>query len=115
MLLIHNPRCSKSREALALLTERGETVEVREYLKDPLKTSELTALFERLGLEPQAAIRFKDDLAKSLGLSAADTRSRGEWIGLLAAHPALLERPIAVSGPRAVIGRPPERVLELCA
>jgi len=113
MLLIHNPRCSKSREALALLVEQGVEVEVREYLKQPLRVGELEALFAQLGLAPPAAIRFKDELAKSLGLSADDPRSREEWIALIAEHPALLERPIAVQGARAVIGRPPERVLDL--
>lgn len=114
MLLIHNPRCSKSREALALLTEHGVMVEVLEYLKTPLDIEQLQRLFDALAIEPSAAIRFKDELAKSLGLSADDVRSRAEWIALIAEHPALLERPIAVEGSRAVIGRPPERVLELC-
>lgn len=113
MLLIHNPRCSKSRGALALLIERGIEVEIREYLKAPLQAAELETLFTRLRLEPPTAIRFRDELAKSLGLSADDPRSREEWIALIAEHPALLERPIAVRGAHAVIGRPPERVLEL--
>lgn len=113
MLLIHNPRCSKSRGALALLIERGIEVEIREYLKAPLQAAELETLLTRLRLEPPAAIRFRDELAKSLGLSADDPRSREEWIALIAEHPALLERPIAVRGAHAVIGRPPERVLEL--
>ncbi len=115
MLLIHNPRCSKSREALTLLVERGVEVEVREYLKQPLRVGELETLFAQLGLVPTATIRFKDELAKSLGLSASDPRSHADWIALIAEHPALLERPIAVKGARAVIGRPPERVLELLA
>ena len=113
MLLIHNPRCSKSREALALLTEHGDEVQVREYLKVPFSATELETLFKALDLEPPAAIRFKDELAKSLGLSPGDMRSRAEWIALIAEHPALLERPIAVKGAKAVIGRPPERVLTL--
>lgn len=115
MRLIHNPRCSKSREALALLQQRAEPVEVIEYLKVPLSAVELEALFTKLGLEPQAAIRFKDESARTLGLSTDDARSRAEWIALLAEHPALLERPIAERGDRAVIGRPPGRVLELLA
>lgn len=115
MRLIHNPRCSKSREALALLQQQGQAVEVVEYLKVPLSAAQLDALLTKLGLEPQAAIRFKDELARTLGLSADDVRSRAEWVALLAEHPALLERPIAERGDRAVIGRPPERVLELCA
>jgi len=113
MLLIHNPRCSKSREALTLLQERGEAVQVIEYLKAPLKPPQLLALLDALGLEAPQVIRFKDELAKTLGLSASDKRPREEWIALLAEHPALLERPIAVRGAKAVIGRPPERVLEL--
>ncbi|SDD34729.1 arsenate reductase (glutaredoxin) [Aquimonas voraii] len=113
MLLIHNPRCSKSREALALLKERGVAVEVREYLQAPLSASELEHLLIQLDLPPQAVIRFKDELAKSLGLAAGDARSRAAWIALLAEHPALLERPIAVRDGRALVARPPERVLEL--
>ena len=113
MLLIHNPRCSKSREALTLLAERGEGVQVREYLKAPLTAAELEVLFTALGVEPPAAIRFKDALAKSLEISPTDRFSRAEWIALIAEHPALLERPIAVKGAKAVIGRPPERVLDL--
>lgn len=113
MRLLHNPRCSKSREALALLNARGDAVEVIEYLKSPLSAPELGALFDALGVQPPAAMRFTDDLAKSLGLSATDARSRDEWIALLCAHPGLLERPIAIKHGRAVIGRPPQRVLEL--
>jgi arsenate reductase len=113
MRLLHNPRCSKSREALALLSARGDAVEVIEYLRTPLSAPELGALFDALGLEPPAAMRLQDDLAKSLGLAATDPRSRDEWIALLCAHPALLERPIAIKQGRAVIGRPPQRALEL--
>jgi arsenate reductase (glutaredoxin) len=113
MLLIHNPRCSKSREALILLQQRGEPFQIIEYLKAPLSAPQLSALLDALGLEAPQVIRFKDELAKSLGLSADDERPREEWIALLAQHPALLERPIAVSGAKAVIARPAERVLEL--
>jgi arsenate reductase len=115
MLLIHNPRCSKSREALALLKERGVAVEVREYLKAPLSAAELDALLLQLELPPQSVIRFKDELARSLGLTAEDARSRAGWIALIAEHPALLERAIAVHDGRARVARPPERVLELLA
>lgn len=113
MLLIHNPRCSKSRDALALLKERGVAVEVREYLKAPLSAAELERLLLELELPPQSVIRFKDELAKSLGLSTEDARTRAAWIALIVEHPALLERPIAVRGGRARVARPPERVLEL--
>lgn len=113
MKLYHNPRCSKSRQALALLEARGLAPEIIRYLETPPDVATLDAVCKALSLEPSALVRFKDDTARDLGLKADDVRPRAEWLALLAASPALIERPILVVGARAVIGRPPEAVLSL--
>jgi arsenate reductase len=113
MRILHNPRCSKSRQALQLLRDGGVEPEVVEYLKTPPTVAELDAICKALGREPQAIIRFGEDVAKELGLKATDVRPRAEWLRLLAAHPVLIERPIVIDGRRAVLGRPPEAVAAL--
>ena len=113
MKLWHNPRCSKSREALALLAERGIDPAIVDYLKEPPAAARLEALLRKLGGDPRALVRFKEDEAAALGLSPDDERSVKEWAALLAAHPRLIERPVLEIGDRAVIGRPVERLLEL--
>ena len=115
MKLWHNPRCSKSREALALLAARGVDPEIVDYLKDPPTAARLAALLRKLGGDPRALVRFREDEASALGLSPADERSVEEWAALLAAHPRLIERPVLEVAGRAVIGRPAERMLELLA
>lgn len=110
--LFHNPQCSKSRAALALLTERGETPEVVEYLKSPPSAAELDALLGMLGLEPRQLLRTGEDAYHAAGLDDLSL-SRDELIARMVANPRVIERPIAVREGRAVIGRPPERVLEL--
>ncbi|HBS51192.1 MAG TPA: arsenate reductase (glutaredoxin) [Rhodobacteraceae bacterium] len=110
--LWHNPRCSKSRAALALLEERGAEVRVRLYLKDAPMGDELTAARAALGNPPAIEMmRSGDKLFKELGLSKADPDEA--LIAAMAAHPPLIERPLALKDGRAVIGRPPERVLGL--
>jgi arsenate reductase len=111
MLLLHNPRCSKSRATLALLEERGATFEVRPYLDDPLTPDELRSLAARLGKPPAEWVRSKEKQFTESGLTAAS--SEDELIAGIAAHPILMERPILVRGDRAVVGRPPEDVLSL--
>lgn len=113
MKLYHNPRCSKSRAALALLESRGLQPEIVRYLDSPPDAATLDALCVALGRPPQDLVRFKDEAAKALGLRPDDDRSRAEWLALLAGHPALIERPILLHGNRAVIGRPPEAILSL--
>lgn len=98
---------------MELLTENGVEPTVVEYLQDPPSAAELADVFAKLGKEPQQMIRFKEAVAAELGISAADNRSADEWLGLIAANPTLLERPIVVSGDRAAVGRPPENVLAL--
>lgn len=109
----HNPRCSKSREAMKLLEERGVTAEVVDYLGQPPSPAGVGALLAKLGGDPRQLVRFKEDEAKTMGLSAGDQRPAAEWAALLAAHPKLIERPVLEVGDRAVIGRPTERLLEL--
>lgn len=110
--LYHNPRCSKSRQALALLEERGVDVQVIEYLKTPPSARELEAILQRLGVEPRELIRTKETAYTETGLADSGL-SRAQLIAAMVAHPILIERPIAVNGPRAALGRPPERVLEI--
>jgi arsenate reductase (glutaredoxin) len=108
--LWHNPRCSKSRDALARLAARGVTPEIVDYLKSPPTAAEVAALLRKLGGDPRALVRFKEDEAAALGLSPADERPAAEWAALLAAHPRLIERPVLEVGQRAVVGRPVERL-----
>lgn len=110
--LFHNPRCSKSREALALLRERGVEPDVIEYLKVPPTAAQLESLLTRLGLEPRQLMRRGEAVYKELGLDDPGL-SRAALIGAMADNPILIERPIAVRGERAVLGRPPQKVLEL--
>lgn len=110
--LYHNPRCSKSREALSLLENAGAEVEVIDYLKTPPGVDELTRLLQLLELEPRQLMRRKEEEYSALDLDDI-TLTPEQLIRALADNPRLLERPIAVAGEHAVIGRPPERVLAL--
>ena len=109
----HNPRCSKSREGLALLAGRGVEPEIVDYLGQPPTVARLKELFRKLGGDPRQLVRFKEDEARELGLSPDDPRSAAAWATLLAAHPRLIERPVLETADRAVIGRPTERLLDL--
>ncbi len=111
LLLLHNPRCSKSRAARALLEERGVAFVERRYLEDPLSARELAELRRRLGRPPGAWMRRGEAAFVEAGL--AQGSDEAALLEALARHPILLERPILVRGQRAVVGRPPERVLEL--
>ncbi len=111
LLLLHNPRCSKSRATLALLEEKGVAFAVREYLKDPLSKEELASLVERLGRPVSDLIRKQEAAFREAGCSAES--SDDEILAATASAPILMERPILVRGSRAAIGRPPEDVLEL--
>ena len=109
--IYHNPRCSKSRATLALLTERGIKHEVVEYLKAPPTRAELEQLLRQLGCEATDSVRFNESEFGLTGLTrdAADA----ELLDAITEHPKLLQRPIVVHGNAARIGRPPEAVLEL--
>jgi arsenate reductase (glutaredoxin) len=113
MEIWHNPRCSKSREALALLSDAGVEPSVRRYLEDPPTAEELDRALTALGLEPWELARTGEPVAKELGL-ADWAHERGRWIEAMVAHPILIERPVVVSADgRAVVGRPPELVSKL--
>ena len=109
--LYHNPRCSKSREALALLRQHGVEPRIVEYLETPPSIDELSRIVALLGIEPAALVRKGEELFKQRYRD--HTLNSEQWLRALAEHPILIERPIAVRGDQAVIGRPPQRVLEL--
>lgn len=110
--LFHNPRCSKSREALTLLQERGLSPQVREYLKTPPSLAELQQLCVRLALPARELLRSGEEEYAQLNLACPEL-SEDDLLQAIAQHPRLLQRPILVHGDRALIARPPERVLEL--
>ena len=111
LVLLHNPRCSKSRAVRALLEERGIAVRERLYLEEPLALAELRDLAGRLGEAPSRWLRRGEAALREAGLP--DDADEDAILGAMARHPILIERPILVRGARAIVGRPPERVLEL--
>lgn len=110
--LYHNPRCSKSRGTLELLQEKGIHPEVVLYLDNPPDAGELRSLLEMLDMPPRALLRTGEIEYAELGL-ADPTRTDDEIVEAMATHPRLIERPIFVHNGRAVIGRPPENVLQI--
>lgn len=109
--IYHNPKCSKSRAALALLQERGIEPKVIEYLQTPPSAAALRAIVAMLGIAAEQLVRKGEQVYKDLyaGKSLSDT----QWIDAMVANPILIERPIVVRGERAVLGRPPENVERL--
>ncbi|WP_432723105.1 arsenate reductase (glutaredoxin) [Jeongeupia wiesaeckerbachi] len=113
LTIYHNPRCSKSRETLALLNERGLAPDVVEYLVTPPDAATLQRLLDLLGLSPRELMRRKEDEYAELALDNPQLDDAA-LIAAMVAHPRLIERPIVVvDGVRAAIGRPPEAVLAL--
>ena len=112
LTLYHNPRCSKSRGALELLEARGLTPTVVRYLETPLDAAQLRNLLAKLNISARQLLRSGEDEYKALNL-ADSSLSEAQLIDAMAAHPKLIERPILVAGERAVIGRPPEKILEI--
>ncbi|WP_287030919.1 arsenate reductase (glutaredoxin) [Pseudomonas sp. UBA6310] len=112
LILYHNPRCSKSRGALELLEARGLSPVVVRYLDTPLNAAEIKALLGKLGIGARQLLRRGEDEYATLGL-ADEQLDEAHLIDAMARHPKLIERPILVVGDKAVIGRPPEKVLEL--
>jgi arsenate reductase len=110
--VFHNPQCSKSRGALGILSERQIAHDVVEYLKTPPDRATLERILALLGGPPGALVR-RDSRYKELGLREADHATRHQVVELLLRHPELMERPVVIAGDQAVIGRPPERILEL--
>ncbi len=110
--IYHNPRCSKSRQTLALIREAGHEPKVIEYLKQPPSADELRALLARLGRAPRDAMRAGEAAFKERGL-ADPALSDEALIEAMAADPILIERPIVVTEKGARLGRPPEAVQEI--
>jgi arsenate reductase len=112
MQYFHNSHCSKSRGALELLRERGIEPQVVAYLEQPPSAEQLRELLHKLGIDARGLLRTGEPEYTQLGLADASLDDEA-LIAAMVAHPVLIERPVFVHGDRAVIGRPPERVLEL--
>lgn len=112
MTLYHNPRCSKSRSALQLLEDRGLSPTIVRYLDTPLSTAQLQTLLDKLGISPRQLLRTGEDEYKTLGLSDPQLTD-AQLIAAMVSQPKLIERPILVVGDKAVVGRPPETILEI--
>jgi len=110
--IFHNPRCSKSRQTLALLEENGVQADVRLYLDNPPTVSELKTVVKQLELSPRDLLRKSEEEYKTLALSDP-AKTDAELLLAMAEHPRLIERPIVIKGDAAVLGRPPESVLKL--
>jgi len=109
--IYHNPRCTKSRETLALLEQHGVQPRIVEYLKAPPSAAELKTILAALGMKPEQLVRKGEEIYKSE--YSGKTLTDAQWIDALTRHPILIERPIVVKGSRAALGRPPENVLKL--
>jgi arsenate reductase len=113
MIIWHNPKCSKSREVLKLLEEKGETFELIKYLETIPSRLEIEILLKKLGLSARELMRTKEDIYKELGLDKIDDEAK--LIDALVQYPKLIERPIIIQDNRAIIGRPVEKVIEFLA
>ncbi|WP_029407552.1 arsenate reductase (glutaredoxin) [Thiomicrorhabdus sp. Milos-T2] len=111
--IYHNPRCSKSRNTLKILNENNININEVRYLENPPSKSELAELCELMKVKPFDIIRTGEALFSELGLTKKDSRSDDEWLDILAANPKLIERPIVRIEDKAVMGRPPENVLDI--
>jgi arsenate reductase len=111
--IYHNAHCSKSRQTLALLQQRGIVPEIILYMETPPTATELERIIGQLGCTVTDMVRFKEDLAGEMNLKPDDIRSTKEWCELLVTHPVLIERPIVIHNGKACVGRPPEKVLEI--
>ena len=112
IVIYHNPRCSKSRQTLALIRDRGVEPEIVEYLKSPLDGEALRDLLRVLGMTARDLVRTGEAPYRELGLGDPAV-TEDELIAAIAANPILMQRPVVRRGGRAVVGRPPERVAEL--
>ena len=110
--IYHNPRCSKSRQTLALIEEQQVEPEIIKYLETPPTAAELDQILTLLGVEPEALMRKKEAEYKEAGLNVSGL-NRAQQIEKMVAYPKVIERPIVVNGSRAAVGRPPEQVLSV--
>ena len=111
VVIYHNARCSKSRSACEIVAGRGIEARIVEYLKTPPSLDELRTVLQKLGMKASELVRRGEEEYKQH--YAGRTLTEDEWLDALIEHPILIERPIVVRGDRAVVGRPPEKVLEL--
>ena len=111
MKIYHNPRCRKSRQTLTLIQEKGKEVEIIEYLKSPPTFEDLKLILKKLSISPIDLIRDKEEVWKEKykGKKLKDD----EMIQAIVNHPKIMERPIVINGMKAIIGSPPENVLEI--
>ncbi len=110
LTVYYNPRCSKCREAVALVSERGYNTVLIKYLDTPLSKETLSSLLHKLGMKPLELIRKGEEVFKQH--FAGRTLSDEEWLDALVAYPVLMERPVVVRGNKAIVARPAEKVLE---
>lgn len=109
--ILYNPRCSKCREALDLLEGENCEIEIKEYLKESLTKKELKEILAKLGVKAFDIVRKKEELFLKKFKNKKFTNE--EWIQILLENPTLIERPIVIDGYKAVVGRPPELVVDL--
>jgi len=110
--IYHNPRCSKSRQTLALLEERGISPDIVLYLETPPTAEILSDVLNKLGITPRQLLRKGEDAYKENNLSDTSLTDQ-QLIDAMVAHPKLIERPIVINGSKAALGRPPEQVLDI--
>ena len=111
MKIYHNPRCSKSRQTLQLIKDAGVKVEIVEYLKTIPTKNELEMILMKLNLKPKDIIRKGEAVYKEKFKNS--NFNDDEWIKIMIGYPKLIERPIVIKGNKAILGRPPENVLDL--
>jgi arsenate reductase (glutaredoxin) len=111
LTIYHNTMCSKSRSTLGLINEKGAEANVVEYLKTPPTKTQLQQILQKLNMKPEELVRKGEKLYKEK--FAGKPYTNDEWLTILAENPILIERPIVVNGDKAIIGRPPEKVLEI--
>jgi len=112
LTIYHNPKCSKSRQTLALLRENGVEPQIVEYLNSPPSPQRLSEILDFLGLEPRAVMRKNEAPYKDLGLDDPGL-DRAALLTAMTENPVLIERPIVVNGTKAALGRPPEAALDI--
>ena len=112
LTFLHNPRCSKSRATLALLSERGVQPHIVDYLNEPPATDQLKIILRMLGISPRQLMRQQEPEYRELGLDS-DLLSDDELITAMHEHPRLIQRPILIANGKAAIGRPPEAILSI--
>jgi len=112
LIILHNPRCSKSRETLKLLEARGLQPRIIDYLKNPPTVEELHEILNRLGIRARDLMRRKEPHYQGAGLNDPEL-SEEALVRAIAEHPQIMERPVVIAGNKAVLGRPPENVLSI--